>query len=50
MRAPEAYKLFEDEIFEGKWPTYDSAEELDERSKAIDEIMDYDADHLSGAK
>jgi hypothetical protein len=50
MRAPEAYKLFEDEIFEGKWPTYDSAEELDERSKAIHEIMDYDADHLSGAK
>ena len=50
MREEEAYELWEKEIFEGKWPTYDSPEELNERSKAIHEIMDFDADRLSGAK
>ena len=50
MDFQEAYNLFEDEIFEGKWPTYDSAEELDESSKAIHKIMDFDADILWGDK
>jgi hypothetical protein len=50
MSPQEAYEFWEKEIFERKWPTYDSPEELDERSKAIHEIMDRDADHLSEAK
>jgi len=46
MNEDEAFRYWEKEINEGKWPMYGSGPELNARSSAIHQIMDRDADKL----
>jgi len=43
MNEGDAYKRYKKEIGEGSWPLYNSGSELNERSRAIHQIMDNDA-------